>query len=83
MLNKFFYFFLFSSLSLLSNAQQSADNISIPKFEKPTFNLGKGPKVYIDQSHNNFHQNQEGLNLLQICWQQMVIKLIVLSILKT
>lgn len=56
MISKLCYFFLFSLVSLLANAQQSADQISIPKFENPTFNLGNGPKVYIDQSHHNFHQ---------------------------
>jgi hypothetical protein len=56
MINRLCFFFIFTLLPLLVNAQQDADQIIIPKFDEPTFNLGNGPKVYIDQSHHNFHQ---------------------------
>ena len=39
-----------------SVAQQTADNIVIPKIENPRFELNRGPRVFIDHKHNNFHQ---------------------------
>ena len=48
--------YLFFFISLIANAQQSADQIKIPEFENSNFSLGNGPKIFIDQSHYNFHQ---------------------------
>lgn len=56
MIAKRFFLWLFSLCSLLAIGQQPADDISIPKFDNPTFYLENGPQVYIDQSHQNFHQ---------------------------
>ena len=36
--------------------QQRADDVIIPKIENPRFKEGKGARILIDQSHNNFHQ---------------------------
>ena len=48
--------FLFCiSLCAVCFSQQRADNIVIPKIENPKFTLNKGPKIYIDHKHNNFH----------------------------
>lgn len=37
-------------------AQQRADDIVVPTIKKPRFKKQAGPNVYIDQSHQNFHQ---------------------------
>lgn len=50
----FFFFVLFAQTFL--NAQQTADNIIIPKIENPRFKKNKGSKIVIDQGHHNFHQ---------------------------
>jgi len=42
-------------LSFQNYGQQQADVIEIPDFKNPKFTIGKGPKVFIDQTHNNFH----------------------------
>ena len=38
-----------------ASAQQVADTLWQPKVAHPAFALGKGPVVYIDEGHNNFH----------------------------
>jgi hypothetical protein len=37
-------------------SQQRADDIKIPKINKPRFEKHNGPNIYIDQGHHNFHQ---------------------------
>ena len=37
-------------------SQQRVDNIIIPKIDNPRYENSKGPVIYIDQSHYNFHQ---------------------------
>ena len=36
-------------------SQQIADTIYSPKIHNPEYDLGKGPTVFIDQGHHNFH----------------------------
>ncbi|KGL58530.1 hypothetical protein [Polaribacter sp. Hel1_85] len=43
-------------ISIVGFSQQRADVVEIPKISKPRFQKGKGPNLYIDQSHQNFHQ---------------------------
>ena len=38
-----------------SSAQQLGDTSFVPHIEKPTFDIGKGPVVKIDEAHHNFH----------------------------
>ncbi|TMM32188.1 hypothetical protein FDT66_01615 [Polaribacter aestuariivivens] len=49
---------IFAALFILNVgfAQQRADDVVIPEIEKPRFKKNTGPIVYIDQSHQNFHQ---------------------------
>lgn len=51
LLNFFAFFILFSF-----NAQQTADEQIFIKIENPQFENNNGPRIVIDQSHNNFHQ---------------------------
>lgn len=39
-------------------SQQRAANIKVPKINNPRFVKTKGPRVYIDQIHQNFHQKE-------------------------
>lgn len=43
------------TFSQCPKAQQVADTTFIPKTGPPAFEQGKGPIVYIDEAHNNFH----------------------------
>lgn len=52
---QFILFFILISFGT-AYSQQRADNINIPEIKNPRFKNEKGPKVYIDQGHNNFHQ---------------------------
>ena len=36
-------------------AQQLGDTSYVPHIDKPTFDIGKGPVVAIDEAHHNFH----------------------------
>ncbi len=49
---------VFLSLIMLQtlSAQQKADAIIIPEILKPSFKIGKGPKIYVDHLHQNFHK---------------------------
>jgi hypothetical protein len=38
-----------------SSAQQLGDTSYTPHIEKPTFSIGEGPVVKIDEAHHNFH----------------------------
>lgn len=42
-------------LSTSYNAQQMADTLSVPQISKPYHSRQQGPKVFIDEQHNNFH----------------------------
>ena len=49
-------FFLIVLLSAACcSAQQLGDTSYVPHIEKPTFDIGKGPLVKIDEAHHNFH----------------------------
>ncbi|WP_347174190.1 hypothetical protein [Polaribacter uvawellassae] len=48
--------FILSFVVNLSFSQQRADDINLPKIKNPRFLKSKGPTIYIDQSHQNFHQ---------------------------
>lgn len=48
-----FLVILFSSNLLFS--QQIADTTYNPEIKNPAYGLGKGPVVFIDEGHNNFH----------------------------
>ncbi len=37
------------------NAQQVADNTYNPVIENPAYKLNKGPVIFIDEAHHNFH----------------------------
>ena len=37
-------------------SQQRAANIDVPKIKNPRFLKSAGPTIYIDQTHQNFHQ---------------------------
>jgi len=37
------------------SAQQLGDTSYVPHIDKPTFDIGKGPVVAIDEAHHNFH----------------------------
>ena len=43
-------------ISNIGFTQQRADDIIISEIKKSRFKKNKGPIVYIDQSHHNFHQ---------------------------
>lgn len=51
-----FLFLIFAFFTHKINAQQQADKIEIPDLQNPNFQLDKGPKVYVDHMHNNFHK---------------------------
>jgi hypothetical protein len=38
-----------------NSEQQLGDRSFVPDIEKPTFDIGKGPVVKIDEAHHNFH----------------------------
>lgn len=40
---------------MVVNAQQEGDPDFNPVIESPSYNPGKGPLVYVDEAHNNFH----------------------------
>jgi uncharacterized protein (DUF2249 family) len=42
-------------IAACSSAQQLGDTSYVPRIEKPTFDIGKGPVVKIDEAHHNFH----------------------------
>jgi hypothetical protein len=42
-------------IAACSSAQQLGDTSYVPQIEKPTFEIGKGPVVKIDEAHHNFH----------------------------
>jgi hypothetical protein len=42
-------------IAACSSAQQLGDTSYVPHIEKPTFHIGKGPVVKIDEAHHNFH----------------------------
>jgi len=46
---------LFAGFTTLSTAQQEADITFIPDVDNPTFLVGNGPLIVIDEAHNNFH----------------------------
>jgi hypothetical protein len=46
---------LFVVFSPLVTAQQVADTNFNPSIPKPEYSSGRGPVVYIDEGHNNFH----------------------------
>jgi len=39
----------------LTSAQQVADTTFVPKIARPAYERGTGPRVLIDEAHNNFH----------------------------
>lgn len=39
-------------------SQQRAANIDVPKIKNPRFLKSAGPTIYIDQTHQNFHQKE-------------------------
>lgn len=49
-------FFILIFVVNLSFSQQRADDNVLPKIKSPRFLESKGPTIYIDQSHQNFHQ---------------------------
>lgn len=53
------FIFFFSGLA----AQQRVDTAFHVKIDKPTFSIGKGPVVMIDQAHSNMHDiNEKGVH---------------------
>ena len=56
MINKRYFLLFFSLCALQVIGQQTADKVSIPRLDKPTYDSKNSPQVYIDQNHNNFHQ---------------------------
>lgn len=50
-----FGYLLGSILVRSASAQQVADTLWQPRVTHPSFAAGKGPVVYIDEAHNNFH----------------------------
>ncbi len=51
-----FAFCLYLMLLVACNSeQQLGDRSFVPHIEKPTFEIGKGPVVKIDEAHHNFH----------------------------
>jgi hypothetical protein len=53
-------FFIFISLGLFTgmNAQQVADTAYKPVLHDPAYEPGKGPVVFIDEGHQNFHTKE-------------------------
>ncbi|MCP4726924.1 MAG: DUF4350 domain-containing protein, partial [bacterium] len=47
--------FISLSVSTAAIGQQVADSTFIPESLDPAFEAGKGPVVFIDEAHNNFH----------------------------
>ena len=58
---KRFYCFVLTAimLSLTAVAQQVPDTVYSPVIKKPAYNPGKGPVVFIDEGHNNFHTRSD------------------------
>ncbi len=50
--------FLMIFLTSFCFSQQRAANIDMPKIKNPRFLKSKGPVIYIDQTHQNFHQKE-------------------------
>ncbi|UCC81268.1 MAG: DUF4350 domain-containing protein [Candidatus Zixiibacteriota bacterium] len=51
-----FAYCLYLALCLACNSQQQlGDSSFVPNIETPTFEIGKGPVVKIDEAHHNFH----------------------------
>lgn len=48
-------FYIFCGWFWLTNAQQSADTLLVPDIKKPYHKFQQGPKIFIDELHNNFH----------------------------
>lgn len=46
--------FFFSTEIIIG--QQKTAEIEVPDFVKPNFSFGKGPKIYVDHAHQNFHK---------------------------
>ena len=46
---------VYLALTASVSAQQIADTTFNPVLNKPEYEKGKGPVVYIDEGHNNFH----------------------------
>ena len=55
-LNFLYIVIIFSSFVY---AQQRADNSFDPEVKNPVFEAGKGPVVFLDEGHNNFHKLEE------------------------
>ena len=52
---KTFYFFIFLCIPIGLFSQQIADTTYNPIIQNPAYNIGKGPIVFIDEGHHNFH----------------------------
>ncbi|MFN8241934.1 MAG: DUF4350 domain-containing protein [Bacteroidales bacterium] len=50
-----FSILIFAVTGFLLHSQQVADTTFNPSIPKPEYPAGKGPVVYIDEGHNNFH----------------------------
>lgn len=81
------YLILFSLLPFHAFSQQVVDYLYYQKIEKPEYENKKGPIVYIDQGHNNFHTRDvqfkpftevllaDGYNVLKFPWRIIPLKL--------
>jgi hypothetical protein len=59
-MKRLFLFALLVSLSaLMTEAQQAADTAYRPEIPDPAYSQGKGPVVFIDEGHFNFHTKNE------------------------
>ena len=52
---KFAYCLCLILCAACNSEQQLGDTSFVPNIEKPTFAIGKGPVVKIDEAHHNFH----------------------------
>ena len=53
--NLFGTFLILTLIPLSSNCQQLGDKEFNPTIKNPVYQLNKGPAIYIDEEHNNFH----------------------------
>lgn len=52
---KTIYILILFFLPILVFSQQISDTTYNPEIQNPEYKLGKGPVIYIDEGHNNFH----------------------------
>ncbi|CAM1351681.1 hypothetical protein [Tenacibaculum insulae] len=57
-LKRFYLAFIMIFLVSVGFSQQQAAKIEVPKIKNPRFLNEVGPIIYIDQSHQNFHQKE-------------------------